>query len=208
MSTKKQRRSEDFKDRQKKKSTRIVYLAAIIAGVVIVLGIFFVMLFSALFPPVDVEAMKKKEKKPFNVYFSDSQERLLVGEIRYLYKDEDPAQQAREIVKALLDGSKVTGHVNTFPPNVKLLDIKVDKDGIAYVNFSANLTKLHPGGSAAEMATIYSLTNSLAASIPAVRGVKILVEGKEVPSIKGHISTAKVFEADRDLFAPIKTESN
>ena len=32
MSTKKQRRSENFKDRKKKKSTRIVYLAAIIGG--------------------------------------------------------------------------------------------------------------------------------------------------------------------------------
>ena len=203
MSTKKQRRSEDFKDRQKKKSTRIAYLAAIVIGVVIVLGIFFVILFSALFPPVDMEAMKKKERKPFEIYFSDTQERFLIGEKRYLFKDEDPVQQAKEIVKSLLDGSK-TGLVNTFPPNVTLRDVKIDKDGIAYVSFSASLTKLHPGGSTAEMATIYSLTNTLAANVPAIKGVKILIEGKEVPSIKGHISTAQVFEPDRDLFAPVK----
>jgi len=207
MSTKKQRRSEDFKDRQKKKSTRIAYLVAIIGGVVVILVIFFVILFNAIFPPVDMEAMKKKERKPFEIYFSDAQERFLVGEKRFLFKEEDPAQQAKEIVKVLLDGSK-TGLVDTFPPNVALRDVKIDKDGIASVSFSANLTKQHPGGSTAEMATIYSLTNTLAANIPAIRGVKILVEGKELPSIKGHISTAQVFEPDRDLFAPIKAETN
>lgn len=207
MSTKKQRRSEDFKDRKKKKSTRIAYLAAIIGGVVILLVIFFVILFNALFPPVDMEAMKKKERKPFDIYYSDSQERFLVAEKRFIFKEEDPAQQAKEIVKALLDGSK-TGHVNTFPANVVLRDVKLDKNGVAHVNFSASLTKLHPGGSTAEMATIYSLTNTLTANVPAIKAVKILVEGKELPSIKGHISTMAAFVPDPDLFAPVKAEHN
>lgn len=207
MSTKKQRRSENFKDRQKKKSTRVAYLVAIVGGVVILLVIFFVILFNALFPPVDVEAMKKKERKPFEIYFSDSQERFLAPEKHYIVKEEDPARQSEQIVKALLEGSK-SGHVNTFPSGVTLRDVKVDKDGVAYVNFSAELTKRHPGGSASEMATIYSLTNTLTANVPAVKSVKILVEGKELPSIKGHISTAFAFAPDPDLFAPVKSERN
>src|SRR5665647_1962609 len=103
MSTKKQRRSDNFKDRKKKKSTRIAYLVAIIGGVVILLVLFFVILFDALFPPVDMEAIKKKEKRIAEIYFSDSQERFLVGEKRYIYKEEDAAAQAREVVKALLE---------------------------------------------------------------------------------------------------------
>jgi hypothetical protein len=207
MSTKKQRRSEDFKDRKKKKSTRIAYLAAIIGGAVLLLVIFFVILFNALFPPVDMEAMKKKERKAFEIYFSDSQERFLIAEKRFMFKEEDPAQQAKEIVKALLDGSK-TGHVNTFPGNVVLRDVKVDKDGVAHVSFSDHLIKLHPGGSTSEMATIYSLTNTLTKNVPAIKAVKILVEGKELPSIKGHISTLAAFVPDADLFAPVKSESH
>ena len=104
MSTKKQRRSENFKDRKKKKSTRIAYLVAIIAGAVILLVILFVILFNELFPPVNMEAMKKKERKPFEIYFSDFQERFLVAEKRFIFKEEDPVEQAKEIVKALLDG--------------------------------------------------------------------------------------------------------
>ena len=207
MSTKKQRRSENFKDRQKKKSTRIVYLVAIIGGVVLLLVIFFIILFDALFPPVDMEALKKKKKIVAEIYFSDQQERFLVAEKRYIFEENDPAQQAREVVKALLEGSK-TGHVNTFPANVVLRDIKLDKDGLAQVNFGASLTKSHPGGSTAEMATIYSLTNTLTANIPDIKAVKILVEGKSLPSIKGHITTDRTFRPDPDLYAPVREEKN
>ncbi|HNZ11519.1 MAG: Sporulation and spore germination [Deltaproteobacteria bacterium ADurb.Bin151] len=207
MSTKKQRRSENFKDRQKKKSTRIVYLVAIIGGVVLLLVIFFVILFDALFPPVDMEALKKKKKIVAEIYFSDQQERFLVAEKRYIFEEGDPAQQAREVVKALLEGSK-TGHVNTFPASVVLRDIKLDKDGLARVNFNASLTKSHPGGSTAEMATIYSLTNTLTANIPDIKAVQILVEGKTLPSIKGHITTDRPFTPDPDLYVPVREEKN
>ncbi len=207
MSTKKQRRSENFKDRKKKKSTRVAYLGAIIGGVVLLLVIFFVILFSALFPPVDMEALKKKEKRIAEIYFSDPQERFLIAEKRHIYKEEDAGLQAKEVVKALLDGSK-TGNVNTFPARVVLRDVKLDKNGMAQVNFSANLTKDHPGGSTAEMVTIYSLTNTLTANVPAIKTVKILVEGKELPSIKGHISTFHAFKPDPDLYAPVKEEHN
>jgi len=207
MSTKKQRRSENFKDRKKKKSTRIAYLVAIVGGVVLLLVLFFVILFNALFPPVDMEALKKKEKRIAEIFFSDHQERFLVIEKRYIYREEDTAAQAKEVVKALLDGSK-TGNVNTFPAHVVLRDLKLDKDGVAEVNFSADLIKLHPGGSTAEMATIYSLTNTLTANVPAIKAVKIIVEGKELQSIKGHISTVSFFRPDPDLYAPIKEEKN
>lgn len=207
MSTKKQRRFENFRDRKKKKSTRIVYLVAIISAVVLVLALFFVILFNALFPPVDMEALKKKKKIIAEIYYSDPQERFLVAEKRYIYKEEDAARQAKEVVNALLEGSK-TGYVNTFPAKVALRNVKLDKDGVAYVSFSDNLLKMHPGGSSSEMVTIYSLTNTLTANIPEIKAVKILVEGKELPSIKGHISTINPFRPDPDLYASTKKEKN
>ena len=201
MSTKKQRRSERFKDRQKKKSTRIVYLIAIAGGVVILLVIFFVILFNALFPPVG------KQKQALDIYFSDPQELFLVAEKRYVFKEKDAARQAGEIVQALLAGSK-SGNVDTFPADVTLRDVKVDKDGVAYVDFSSSLLTLHPGGSTAEMATIYSLTNTLANNISEIKTVRILVEGKTISSIKGHISTDKSFQPDPGLQVAAKDKSN
>jgi hypothetical protein len=203
MTTKKQLRSENIKEKKIKKSTKIFYLSLIIGGGIVLLVIFFVTLFSAIFPPVDMDAMKKKEKQIAKVYFSDQQERFLKSEKRFINKESDNAMQAKEIVKALLDGSK-NGLVNTFPKGVSVRDVKISGDGIALVNFSKDLIKSYEGSSTSEMATIYSLTNSITQNIPSIKKVKILVEGKEIPSIKGHISTRKAFSPDLELIIPEK----
>jgi hypothetical protein len=207
MTSKRQRRSENVKEKKKKKSTRILYLSMIIGGIVILLVLFFIILFNALFPPVDLDALKKKEKQVVIIWFSDQQELLLVGEKRYIFKEIDAASQAKEVIKVLLDGSK-NGNVNTFPAGVALRDVKIDDAGIAYVNFTKSLTKLHPGSSSAEMASINSLTNSLTENVPDIKKVKILVEGKEITSIKGHISTSKAFRPDSGILAPLKEEKS
>lgn len=197
MTTKRQLRSETIKEKKTKKSTRIIYLSVILGGIFVLLVVFFVTLFSALFPPVDMDAMKKKEKQIAKIYFSDEQERFLRPEKRYVVKESDAALQAREIVQALLEGSK-DKLVNTFPHGVAVRDVKIEGE-VALVNFSKSLTKLYQGSSASEMATIYSLTNSLTENIPGIKKVKILVEGKELSSIKGHISTRKAFSPDLEL---------
>jgi spore germination protein GerM len=154
-----------------------------------------------------MDALKKKEKQIAEIYFSDPQERFLMPEKRYVFKENDAAAQAKEIVKALLEGSKA-GLVNTFPTGVSIRDVKVVDAEIALVNFSRNLTKLHQGGSTAEMATIYSLTNSLTQNVSSIKKVKILVEGKELSSIKGHISTQKAFTSDLELLIPEKEKNS
>jgi flagellar basal body-associated protein FliL len=205
MTSKRQRRAEEAKGKKRKKSTRILYFSIILGGIVALLVFFFVLLFNALFPAVDMDSLKKKEKQIAIIYFSDPQERFLMPEKRYVIKEEDPALQAKEIVRALLEGSK-EGLVNTFPAGVTVKDVKLDDGGTAFVNFNENLIKLHPGGSTAEMASIYSLTNSITENVPEAKKVKILMEGKELSSIKGHISTKNAFRPDPELIVPAKEE--
>ena len=202
MTSKKQRRSQEIKGKKKKKSTKVLYLSIILGAIFMLLVFFFVILFNAVFPPVDTASLKK-EKRIAIIYFSDQQERFLMPEKRYVIKEEDTARQAEVIVKALLEGSK-EGLVNTFPAGVTLNDVDVDNSGTALVNFNENLTQLHPGGSTAEMATIYSLTNSLTENVEGLKRVKILVEGRELSSIKGHISTRKAFRPDPELIVKAK----
>jgi ABC-type uncharacterized transport system permease subunit len=207
MATKRQRRFEEIQDKKKKKSTRILYFSLIMGGISVLLIIFFVMLFNAVFPTIDADASKKKEKHLVVIYFSDPQELFLMPEKRYVFIDNDAAHQVREITKALLDGSK-TKLINTFPAGVGIKDVKVNDEGMAFISFTKNLIKLHPGGSTAEMATIYSLTNSITENVSSIKKVKILVDGKELPSIKGHISTKKAFVPNPDLFVPSKEENS
>jgi hypothetical protein len=64
------------------------------------------------------------------------------------------------------------------------------------------MTANHPGGSTAEMATVYSLTNTLTVNMPAIKKVKILIGGKERESLKGHIGLKNPFSINRELIAP------
>ncbi|MGB5218996.1 MAG: hypothetical protein WBN66_11945, partial [Smithella sp.] len=91
MSTKKQIRSENIKEKKIKKSTKMFYLSLIVGGGIVLLVVFFVTLFSAIFPTDDMEAMKKKDKTIVKMYFSDQHERFLKSEKRFVVKENDPA---------------------------------------------------------------------------------------------------------------------
>ncbi len=45
----------------------------------------------------------------------------------------------------------------------------------------------HPGGSLDELLTIYTIVNALTMNLPAVTSVQVLVDGKEVDTLAGHV---------------------
>jgi hypothetical protein len=200
MVTKRKRRTDEIKGKKKKKRMKKSLLFVIITTIVVCLILFFVILFEYVFPPTK-NNVAKKEKYEVVLYFSDANERFLVPEKRFIPKEGSTEGKARELVKALLEGSK-TKLVNTFPEKAVLESIKIDDKQTAYVSFDKNLIKFHPGGSASEMATIYSLTNTLTRNISDIKRVKFLVDGKDVESIKGHIDTRQPFSMNKDLLAP------
>jgi hypothetical protein len=202
MATKKQRRTDEVKYKKTRKNRRFILLSVIIAVSVVFLVIFFVTLFDYIYPPASGKhtAATKREKQEVTLFFSDANERFLIPEKRYIPKENGPEQQAQEMVKALLSGSK-TGLVNTFPDNAELQNVKLEGGDTLLVNFSESLVANHPGGSAAEMATVYSLTNTLTVNMPAIKKVKILIGGKERESLKGHIGIKNPFTMNRELIA-------
>lgn len=201
VATKKQRRTTETRNKKKRKGTRLLILALTTLAVFGSLIFLFVTLFDSLYPPVIGKAgHTKKGKWLVTLYFSDANERFLVPEKRLIPKENDSAGQVRELVKALLDGSK-TKLVNTFPQKTVLQNIKIEDGKRAVVSFNKNLIRNHPRGSTSEMATIYSLTNTVTANIPSIKDVRLLVEGKEIESIGGHIDTRHPFIPNKELIA-------
>jgi flagellar basal body-associated protein FliL len=202
MATKKERRTSELKSKKQKQTMRTSILVLIVVFLVGFLIIFFVTLFDFIFPPKGGKETlaKSREKQAVVLYFSDVNERFLLPEKRYIPKEKNAELQAREIVKALIDGSK-TNLVNTFPEKSGLQSVKIDKEKTAHVSFARNLIQIHPGSSASEMATIYSLTNSLTANIPDIERVKILIDEKEITSLRGHIDTRQPFLMNKESIA-------
>lgn len=203
MATKKQRRTDEVKHKKTKKSRRVLLLSVIVVVSVVFLAIFFITLFDYIYPPAAGKhtAAKKRDKQEVTLFFSDANERFLVPEKRFIPKEKEPEAQAREMIQALIAGSK-TGLVNTFPEKAELQGVKREGEDILSVNFKESLVANHPGGSAAEMATVYSLTNTLTTNLPAIKRIRILIGGKERESLKGHIGLRNPFMMNRELIAP------
>jgi len=203
MATKKQRRTDEVKHKKTKKSRRVLLLSVIVVVAVVFLAIFFITLFDYIYPPAAGKhtAAKKRDKQEVTLFFSDANERFLVPEKRFIPKEKEPEAQAREMIQALIAGSK-TGLVNTFPEKAELQGVKKEGEDILSVNFKESLVANHPGGSAAEMATVYSLTNTLTTNLPAIKRIRILIGGKERESLKGHIGLRNPFMMNRELIAP------
>jgi hypothetical protein len=202
MATKKQRRTAEVKHKKTKKGRRVLLLSAIVVASVVFLAIFFITLFDYIYPPATGRqtASKKRDKQEVILFFSDANERFLVPEKRLIPKEKELEEQAKELVLALIAGSK-TGLVNTFPAKAEIEGVKREGETLS-VDFRDSLVANHPGGSAAEMATIYSLTNTLTTNLPAIKKVRILIGSKEKESLKGHIGLRYPFMMNRELIAP------
>ena len=101
-------------------------------------------------------------------------------------------EQARRVIRQLLAGSQ-QGRGSAFPAGVQLRDLFITPQGLAFVDLSQELIANHPGGTCAEELTIYSLTNTLITNFPAVKKVQILVEGREIQSLAGHLDLSKPY---------------
>ncbi len=121
-----------------------------------------------------------------HLYFADRKGRYLQAEERKIEaKDTNSAITA--IIDALLEGPDNSKLVSTMPAGSQLLHTFVTDDGTAYVDFSPELSNLHPGGVTAARLTLYSIVNSLVLNLETVERVQLLLEGKPAPTLGGHL---------------------
>lgn len=97
-----------------------------------------------------------------------------------------PAEQARLIVEAQL-GEAPTSHYSAIPPGTTLRGVFLSETGEAFVDLSPEASANHSGGSLAELFTVYAIVNAVTVSLPSVSSVQILVDGREVETLAGHV---------------------
>jgi hypothetical protein len=94
--------------------------------------------------------------------------------------------QAREIIAAQI-APVVEPLVSAVPPGTTLRAVFITKSGDAYVDLSREARAAHPGGTVNELLTVYTIVNALTANLPAVTAVQLLIDGKEVDTLSGHV---------------------
>ena len=172
-----------------------------VAGTVAVLLVFAAALFvarrglpafggrAAAGPPVAagpiVPAPPGRKIKARLFYVADDGTQLTSVERDVAY-GEGADEQAREIVAAQI-APVVEPLVSAIPPGTTLRAVFITKTGDAYVDLSREARAAHPGGTVNELLTVYTIVNALTMNLPAVTGVQVLVDGKEVDTLSGHV---------------------
>lgn len=122
-------------------------------------------------------------------YVSDDGTKLTSVERDVPYA-EGTVEQAKAILAAQIEPA-VEPLVSAVPPGTTLRALFITPNGEAYVDLSRELTEGHPGGSLNELLTIYTLVDALALNLPAISSVQLLVEGKELETLAGHVDVRR-----------------
>ncbi|MDP2682555.1 MAG: GerMN domain-containing protein [Deltaproteobacteria bacterium] len=157
----------------------------IIALLTVVVGIYLLTKFGEnIFPYLISKKVSKPEMKIINLYFSDEEGLVLKIEKRELSKGA-LTKEIEEGINVLINGplGKLTP---TIPDGTKLLGVEI-KDGVVFLNFSKEISEKHPGGSSAEIQTVYSIVNTVTLNFPDIKKAQILIEGKKTKTLAGHI---------------------
>lgn len=72
------------------------------------------------------------------------------------------------------------------PRSTHLLNVFYDGEGEVTLNFSEHLRVDHPGGSAAEFATLHCLLATIGQNFPEVERVRLLIGGESLSTLAGH----------------------
>jgi hypothetical protein len=95
-------------------------------------------------------------------------------------------EQARRIVEAQL-GDAPAPYVSPIPAGTPLRALFIGDRGEAFVDLGGEVRAKHPGGSLDEIFTTYAIVNALTVNLPAITRVQILIDGKEVDTLVGHV---------------------
>lgn len=97
-----------------------------------------------------------------------------------------PAEQARRLVEAQV-ATPPEGLVSPVPAGTTVRAVFLTDTREAYVDLGGAIRTAHGGGSLDEALTVYAIVNVLTVNLPEVTAVQILVDGREVDSLRGHI---------------------
>ena len=140
-----------------------------------------------------------EETRVVKLYFSVSKEDYLFPEERKITSSSEVTSQAKAILGELINGPISSSLlVPTIPPKTQVRAVYV-KDKCIYVDFSSALQEKHPGGSSGELLTVYSIVNTLIDNLPSHSEVQILIQGRPVNTLAGHIDIRKPLSMKLDL---------
>lgn len=119
------------------------------------------------------------------LYVSDDGAALVPVSREVLY-GETPAEQARRILELEVQAPP-NGLRSAIPAGTTVRAVFLTAQGLAFVDLGGTILSGHSGGTLDEALAVYAIVNTVALNLPTVNAVQILVDGKQIDSLAGHL---------------------
>ncbi len=136
------------------------------------------------------------------LYFGSEDGLTLVPVEQEIPLAEGRVAQARSLVEAQLASRAPAPLVATVPEGVTLRGLYVSERSEAFVDLDASVRDKHPGGSMNELFTVYTIVNVITANLPDVQQVQLLIDGREVDTLAGHVDLRRPLRKNQALITP------
>jgi spore germination protein GerM len=114
---------------------------------------------------------------------------------------EGTVAQARALVEAQLAATAPAPLLSAIPPGTTLRGVFLSAQNEAFVDLDTTVRDKHPGGSMNELFTVYTIVNTLTTNLRDVQSVQILIGGREVDTLAGHVDLRRPLRKNEALLA-------
>lgn len=159
----------------------ILFLVGVAGGYVI-----FMKVFSPDMPAQDADEFLIEVEEIFSLRIYYPLNDQLLMEERRQPRRTDQLSIAEAVVEEFLKGP-VNSVMSAIPRDSSLLGIYKDTDKILYIDLSDEFRRNFQGDAYTEFLLLKGLYESLISNTPDIQNVKVLIEGKEIETLGGHL---------------------
>jgi hypothetical protein len=156
-------------------------------------------------PPLPTEDLPVTEAPPpdarhitATLYYASGDGSALIPIRREVIFADGLVPQGREILLAQLQ-PVTPPNVSVIPAGTTLRAFYVTPARDAFVDLSPDVSTRHSGGLAAELLSVYAIVNVITANLPTVQRVQILIDGREVDTLAGHVDLRRPLVRDLSI---------
>jgi germination protein M len=147
-------------------------------------------------PPSSSPAVPRIQAKLF--FISEDGQRLVATE-REVPLAEGVVAQARALVDAQLAAEAAPPLARSVPEGTVLRGLYVSSRNEIFVDLDGAVRARHPGGSLNELLTVYAIVNAITVNLPDVQEVQLLIDGREVDTLAGHVDLRQPLRKNESL---------
>jgi len=115
----------------------------------------------------------------------------------------EPSERSREVLRTLVNRYLEKPSPHPLGAGSEVKDVYIVNRDLAVVDISSDFANRHRSGVLVESLTIASMIETLAANVPQITKVKIMVDGKERDTLSGHADLMGTYNVS-DVHALVK----